>query len=170
MFYLVNIPTGSIRHKSVSKTGGYESVYTKWYEAPDYQNPVYDSVHNCIIDSVLLRTIRQTAYDRIDAHTTERITRGCTFKGVRFSLSQNAQANWTALNVWRLDGTIPEGGVDISNADNGTYHLAKADVQPFINVIFATVKGELDSGNALKVQIAALWEIEKIQTFRDPRD
>lgn len=84
----------------------------------------------------------------IDERTDAIISNGFTFDGNRFSLSIQAQMNWSALFSMQSLMSFPIG---VTTLDNTTYSLSFANLIPFIGTGMAVVKNAIGSGRALKI-------------------
>ncbi len=93
---------------------------------------------------------KELRYNEIDAKTRELITAGFEFEGNVFSLSGNAQLNWSEVHTNQNQFTFP---LAISMKNHDTYDIPQNKVQPFWSAAKDTVKGHLDSGRVLKKSV-----------------
>jgi hypothetical protein len=99
--------------------------------------------------------------DIIDEKTSESIALGFNFEGNIFSMSTNAQINWSNLL------NIPEQlfPLQVSTKDNEVYMLALANRLNFYLTALGTKKARLDAGNALKQQVKLLTTLQECEDF-----
>jgi len=114
---------------------------------------------------------KQKLIEKIDRRTQDLIEQGAVFNGVRFSLSANAQGNWTkikafsdvitAMNAWPFA---------ITTFDDEEYLLANAtEATSFTLTMNMVVNMHIASGRALKVQMLAITDVNDVIDFVDPR-
>ena len=91
-------------------------------------------------------------YAEIDARTRELIAQGHTYASKVFSMSDNAQRNWQALDSIRTELTYP---YTISTKDSlDTYDIVDAtDMHNFFMNALNTSASHQLSGQALRIQI-----------------
>lgn len=96
-----------------------------------------------------LQELKDMRYHDIDGTTQYIIAQGFTFAGNTFSLSYNAQINWTNLMI------LPEAAfpINISTMDENIYVLTFAERQNFYLAAAAAKSTPLFSGSALKSQV-----------------
>lgn len=99
--------------------------------------------------AVSLLDYKHNRYVEIDNRTGELISVGYVYNSVRFSLSQNAQINISAVNQTRDELTYP---ISFSNIDDTeTYSVvSSADMHGIYLTALGTKKTHLDSGSVLK--------------------
>lgn len=97
-----------------------------------------------------LPDLRDKRYAEIDAQTQKLIDKGFTFDNKKFSLSINAQANWTRLKALESSLTWP---VKISTKSANGYDLTQANLAGFMAAAHTAIHGHLESGRALKKQV-----------------
>ena len=101
----------------------------------------------------------------IDLKTGDLISEGFVFDSKTFSLSINAQINWS--NIMNVpDNAFP---LTIMTKDDQSYALSLANKQNFYLSALNGRLTQLGSGTSLKVQINALTTIADVETFVDPR-
>ncbi len=107
-----------------------------------FDNPYYNEPAQLITSKNEMNAV-------IDTKTRELIAGGFTYDGKKFSLSLEAQINWTMLIAAKTHGTVndPE---PLTDMDNDTYDLASADIEAFFQVAVDAVKEHLTSGRLLK--------------------
>jgi len=103
--------------------------------------------------------------DQIDKRTQELIFEGFSFAGLHWSLSINAQSNWSNLPK------MPEFAfpLNMQDMDGTDYVLSYEERMNFYYTAMAAKNTHLQSGNALKTQVSELTNIEEILNFVDPR-
>lgn len=103
----------------------------------------------------------------IDMRTRALIASGFTFDGSTFSLSENAQINWSGLNSAKDAIVYP---VSVTTIDDGEYSLVDA---PTVSAFFLTgvgvIKSHYDGGRALKIQVEAATTIDEVNNIVDNR-
>ena len=118
-------------------------------------------------DSVYLDHLKQKRYDEIDLKTEALIAQGFTYDSRTFSLSQEAQINWTNLYQARSLFTYP---VSATTKDQDAYSIPDiATVEAFYQTGLGTVQAHLDSGRDLKVQVKAATTKAEIDAIVDNR-
>lgn len=116
-------------------------------------------------DGMTIKQAKQEKFGLIDAKTQELIFQGFAFAGLHWSLSINAQINWTNLP------TMPEFAfpLNMQDMDGTDYVLSYEERMNFYDAAMAAKNTHLQSGNALKTQVSELTNIEEILNFVDPR-
>jgi len=104
----------------------------------------------------------------IDQKTGVLISAGFSFNSKTFSLSSDAQRNWAEIHTNKDSANIPDP-VPVTTVDDEEYLLAKTDMDSFYWTGFAVIKGHLDSGRALKLQVKAATTIAGVQAVVDNR-
>lgn len=112
-----------------------------------------------------IEEVLEVKKDEIDKRTQELIFEGFTFNNLRWSLSINAQINWSNLPQ------MPEFifPLNIQDMDGINYVLSYEERMNFYYTAMAAKNTHLQSGNALKTQVSKLTTIQEILTFKDPR-
>ena len=93
-----------------------------------------------------LQELKDLRYKEIDSTTGYIIKQGFVFEGSNFSLSENAQINWTNLTLLP-DSTYP---ITISTLTEDTYSLALANKDNFYMSAVAAKLTPLNTGSTLK--------------------
>ncbi len=93
---------------------------------------------------------KSSRYLQIDGKTDALIIQGFTYDSKVFSLSLSAQMNFNALKNESSEFTWP---VEITTISNDTYSLTLANLNAFWRTGKVALKGDLDTGRALKKQI-----------------
>jgi hypothetical protein len=106
-------------------------------------------------------------YNKIDDKTMEIISRGFIFDGCVFSLSAQAQMNWTNLKVNSALFTYP---VSLATLNNDLYSLSQSNVLPFYIAGMIAVKNAKTSGQNLKKQIFDATTLNELNLVQDLRD
>lgn len=108
------------------------------------------AVTQATLDSEYLAYKKQERYDEIDYKTGTLIAPGFAYDSYTFSASLAAQSNWNVLKDEEPEFTWP---VEVSTIDNNSYDLQQANLDGFWTAGRDAVKGNLDSGRALKKSI-----------------
>lgn len=116
-------------------------------------------------DGMTIKQAKQEKFGLIDAKTQELIFQGFAFAGLHWSLSINAQINWSNLPK------MPEFAfpLNMQDMDGTDYVLSYEERMNFYYTSMAVKNTHLQSGNALKTQVSELTTIEEILNFVDPR-
>lgn len=115
--------------------------------------------------SMSLEELKNYRYQQIDNKTSELIAQGFVFDGHTFSMSTNAQINWS--NFPNLpDELFPLNVMDI---DEDIYSLALADKLNFYLGALNHKNTQLQSGSTLKAQIKAAVDIPAVNAIIDNR-
>lgn len=115
--------------------------------------------------SMSLEELKNYRYAEIDKKTSELIAQGFTFDGRTFSMSTNAQINWS--NFPNLpDGLFP---LSINDINEDSYSLALADRLNFYLSALNYKNAQLQSGSALKAQVKAAVDVSGINAIIDNR-
>jgi len=93
-----------------------------------------------------LQELKDLRYKGIDSTTSYIIRQGFIFDGSSFSLSENAQINWTNLNLLP-DGVYP---ITISTMTEDIYILQLVDRDAFYMAAVAAKLTPLNTGSAIK--------------------
>lgn len=100
---------------------------------------------------ITLEEYKQLRYNEIDARTGKIISEGYIFDGNLFSLSTQAQNNWTNINVkketFNALGMFP---LKISTKDSNVYMLEYVDCDAFWGAGMIAVKTPYNEGGDLK--------------------
>lgn len=118
------------------------------------------------LSGLTLDELKKYRYTIIDRKTGGLISVGFTYDSRTFSLSPNAQMNWSEIHSNQSSFTFP---LDISTINNDTYLLAAVDVDAFWSAAKNTVKGHLDSGRDLKKQVFDAVDIPAVNAVIDAR-
>jgi len=117
-----------------------------------------------------LSELKESRYDEIDAKTVEIISAGFVFDGQTFSLSAQAQNNWTNIkaqkDVFNAMGMFP---IQVSTKDSDVYFLQYADVDSFWGAGMVAVKTPYNIGGNLKKLIFDATTIEEVNLVIDNR-
>jgi len=125
------------------------------------------SFNKAQLDAVWLTILKTECKVEIDLRTQELILGGFAFNGKLFSLSSNAQMNWTALNSVRDALTYPQA---VSTSDDGEYQFADAiELNAFAMTALGTAGFHYSSGRTLKVSIDAAVDEVAINAIIDTR-
>lgn len=116
-------------------------------------------------DGMTIEQAKQEKKDLIDAKTQELIFKGFLFAGLNWSLSINAQINWSNLPLMS-EFAFP---LNMQDMDGNDYVLSYEERMNFYYTAMAAKNTHLQSGNALKTQVSELTTIQEILNFVDPR-
>jgi hypothetical protein len=97
-----------------------------------------------------LADYKQLRFNEIDGKTLALLAPGFTYDSKTFSLSSNAQLNWSEIHSNKTEFTFP---LDVSTIDNDTYALAEANVDAFWTAGKDKVQEHIDSGRVLKKSV-----------------
>jgi hypothetical protein len=102
----------------------------------------------------------------IDSRTDDLIRQGFAFDGKNFSLSTEAQGNWTALFVFKdiLSWPIP-----VTTNDDEEYSLTLENLPSFCLSAAGVVNAAISSGRALKIAANAATTIAELDAVVDNR-
>ena len=93
---------------------------------------------------------KQAKYNAIDYKTGTLLSTGFTYDTKQFSLSANAQLNWSEIHSNIVEFPDP---VDVTLINNDTYSLTHANINTFWTTAKDILKGHLDTGRALKKSV-----------------
>lgn len=134
----------------------------------DYTDYLIDTElarENFLNENVAIPNAKIEKYNYIDTNTGLLINNGFTFAGLTFSLSQNAQINWS--NILQLpEEAFP---INVMSVNEDIYSLSLANR---MNFYLSAVNGKnipLQSGSLLKAEIKAMNNLQEIENFVDPR-
>lgn len=155
---------------------GNENDYNniKWYDLR--KKPTWEEIINNI-DNANCEDIRKKIINEIDSYTKKLIENGFQFDGRNFSLSQNAQINWIALNANYLRTKIdkdksgilwPDTGFPIPTSDDGVYYLLLSKADDFFNICFPLMVGIIKSGSDEKDRVLKM-NYNDLKLWKDAR-
>jgi hypothetical protein len=113
-----------------------------------------------------LEELKHIRYTEIDMTTGILISQGFVFAGKTFSLSTNAQINWS--NLPNLPDVVFPLAISTIN-DEEIYELSLANKMNFYYSAVNGKNGPLQSGNALKAQITACVDEACVNSIVDTR-
>jgi hypothetical protein len=117
------------------------------------------------LSDLTLEELKNYRYLEIDNRTQELIAEGFVFDGRRFSMSINAQINWS--NFPNLpDQVFP---LPIMDMDENLYILSLENKLNFYLAALNFKNAQLKSGSALKAQIKACTNKECVNSIIDNR-
>lgn len=102
----------------------------------------------------------------IDNRTDDIIAVGFPFDNQTFSLSLEAQMNWSGLYTFRSIFSWPMG---VTTLTNTTYELAEESLIPFIVTASTVIATAIGTGRALKIAINAATTQEELDAVVDSR-
>jgi hypothetical protein len=112
-----------------------------------------------------LQELKDLRYKEIDSTSGYLIKQGFSFGGFDFSLSENAQINWTNLNLLP-DEVYP---VLLSTNSEDTYTLQLADRDSFYMTAVTKKLTSLNSGTQLKKLIYDCVDEDCVNAVEDTR-
>jgi hypothetical protein len=102
----------------------------------------------------------------IDAKTETLIKLGFVYDSETFSMSENAQINWTNLKLLESALTWP---VELTTVDDTAYSLSQANLDAFMSAALTHKQTQLDSGRALKVAVNNAVDKTALDAIQDNR-
>jgi len=118
-----------------------------------------------------IKTEKIVKNNNIDKKTAELIANGIFFNGEYFSLSQNAQSNWNAIQTAISSDVLTEADFpfEISTLDDDIYMLEWSQVPHFMATVIQTVATHLGVGRRLKKNVKLSTTIEELDQIIDER-
>ncbi len=107
-------------------------------------------INDGTLKELILDDYKQLRYNEIDYKTGLLIAPGFTYDTKIFSLSGNAQLNWSEIHTNEDKFIFP---LAISTVDNDEYSLLLVNVHSFWEAGKDAVKGHLDTGRVLKKSV-----------------
>lgn len=105
----------------------------------------------------------------IDRKTKEVVERGFQHDGQTFSLSQEAQANWTRIKIIQLSGTLVFP-VTVSTMNSDLYDIVdEPSMLAFFTALDTAIVTALAQGRALREQVKLIEHCNDIEAWVDPR-
>lgn len=105
----------------------------------------------------------------IDNNTQRIISKGFIFNNHKFSLSQNAQLNWSVL-YGRFKGGDLEFPYNVTTNDDDVYTIQSAeDFTAFCNLAVYAVGYQIEVGRQLKQAVKACETVEQLKAIVDTR-
>lgn len=131
-----------------------EGVDEKYWKVVGDQVVEMTAEEKAVADAAPLGNAKLVRTMQVDEKTPKLIEAGFTYASKAFSLSENAQRNWSRLMVRSQLGTLIYP-VRISTTDSNIEHsLADAaEVQAFFETLDDAIQAHLQSGRDLKVRI-----------------
>jgi hypothetical protein len=123
-------------------------------------------ISQAALDAEWLNYLKGTRYVEIDTKTGQLIAEGFTWDSKVFSLSINAQINWS--NLPNLPDSIFPLSISTIN-DEEVYTLSLANKMNFYYTAVNGKNGPLQSGNTLKAQITACADEACVNSIVDNR-
>jgi hypothetical protein len=102
----------------------------------------------------------------VDVKTSSLIRKGFKFKEETFSMSMEAQKNWSDIYIFRDLLTWP---VEVSTKNDGSFMLERTDLDAFIVEAISFKKSLLDSGRDLKKKIKKAKTLNDLKKIEDKR-
>jgi len=109
----------------------------------------------------MLPELKQQVIDKIDVFIQEKIFKGFNFDGKLFSMSVNAQINWS--NILNIPNELFPLNVSTKNDEN--YSLSLANKTSFYYVYLNYKYSCLNQGNVLKNNLNLLTTEEEVLAF-----
>lgn len=117
------------------------------------------------IESHLIGISKEKKYSEIDSRTGELISKGFVFDEKTFSLSANAQLNWS--NILQLpESFFP---LDIMTVEEDVFTLELKDRTEFYLSAVNAKNKHLKSGSGLKIAVKRLQTLKEVNEFTDTR-
>ena len=138
-------------------------------DGTDYIDPVTNDFVNELVEVVIIEVPIEQALEEkikeIDNNTESLIYKGFEYAGLHFSLSTNAQINWSNLP------NLPEVifPLTILSKDDKPYSLKYSEVMNFYLTAVNGKNSHLQSGTLLKQEVLKLKDSESILNFKDDR-
>lgn len=138
-------------------------------DGSDYIDPITKDFVMELIEETIIEVPLQEAIDNkikeIDNNTENLIYNGFEYNGLQFSLSTNAQINWSNLP------NLPEFifPLTVLSKNDDTYKLEYAEVMNFYLTAVNGKNMHLQSGNILKQELLKLKDSESVYNFKDDR-
>lgn len=160
----VEIDGTTIQKVNVYYAGGkYDQLKETFSINGDQITPIRDGYEKKINPDVL-DEFKSDLCLLVDKQTTEQISQGVTYKNKIFSLSQNAQINWTNIpNLSEVDFPFPAVTID----DKDYLLITYTERMDFYNTVMRYVKGCRVAGGQKKMQIGGCTTIEQLKTLAD---
>jgi hypothetical protein len=114
-----------------------------------------------------LAEIKKQLRDAVDVKTSADIYAGFTFRGVVFSMSDNAQKNWAGIKLAVdpvLDFPYALGGKDDVNIQIVMLQ-GMSDLDEFCRTVYLFKKNLQQQGTAQKIQVNACTTIAQVQAL-----
>lgn len=124
-------------------------------------------VENFDINNFLILQAKKDKNLKIDEKTQQIIAQGFPFASKRFSLSQNAQTNWTNMYI---NKSILSKPLTVTTNDDEAFQLeTESDIQNFYMTGLVYVQSIINSGRALKLSVNNCSTLEEIENIVDER-
>lgn len=143
-----------------------------YFDSADYET--YCQAHRAEYDAwrakIELPGVKETAFDTIDARTSQLINEGFRYAEQQFSLSLASQSSYTSLYALR-DTNVLTYPVRINTIDDkATCELQSAiAVEGFYQIMVGTYRAHLDSGTQLKDRVRLAQSIAEVAAIFDAR-
>lgn len=152
----------------------------QWIINPDLSNVVGVDIKYWVIegdavremtdaekDAAYLEEFRTAKMAEIDGKTNELISEGFTYDNKVFSMSAEAQINWTNLFMIRTTLSYP---FEVSTLDGGCYDFQNSDALAiFYSTGLSFKKGIMDSGRELRKDCLEVTTIADLNLIVDER-
>jgi hypothetical protein len=105
--------------------------------------------------------LKQKLYSKIDEHTQSEILKGFVYNGKTFSMSINAQINWSNILL------IPSGNFPLSlmTVDEELIQLPVEEKIAFYQASLSHKYSKLQLGHSLKTTVKNLTTVEELNNF-----
>jgi hypothetical protein len=124
------------------------------------------SSYDTWFDTILLEEKKKIRIVEIDKRTQDIIAEGFEFDSHQFSLSLNAQINWSGLLTLQSMLTWP---MAVTTFDDNEYVLELSNLPSFIATGKAVILNAINTGRAIKVQVNAATTLEELNAIVDTR-
>lgn len=144
----------------------YLTVFQTWVDSGNTPS-AYDAYDGLTLEEAKSKRIRE-----VDSKTETLIESGFTYDGSSFSMSTNAQRNWSALGAANANGllTFP---LPISTVDEGSYSVAdEPSLLAFLGayLTYQTDPAQpLGAGRVIKTEIQACTTVAEVKAVQDNR-
>lgn len=138
-------------------------------DGTDYIDPITNDFVNELVEVVVIDVPIEQALEEkikeIDENSEKLIFDGFKYGGLKFSMSANAQINWT-----NLPNETPEDlPYYVMSKDDKPFLLTVDNIMDFYRASKTHKKSVLLEGGNLKVQLQQLKDVEQILNFKDDR-
>jgi predicted AAA+ superfamily ATPase len=144
---------------------GKQIVQAENSPGPDWKETPPTAIDFLVAGDMSLDDYKKIVCEEIDRKTEASIAEGFVFQNNTFSLSQNAQLNWTSLRMAYIANTLSFPQV-ISTKDDGAFELTKDNASEFFDDLFSFLKTVLDTGRKKKIAIQAAKDLTAIKKVK----
>lgn len=145
----------------------YITVFETWLESNTPED--YDNYDGLTLEEAKIKRIKE-----VDSKTETLIESGFTYDDNNFSMSTNAQRNWSALGAANANSLLTDKfPLTISTVDEGSYTVTDETV--LMNFFGTYLNYQTDpsqplgSGRAIKAEINACTTVNEVKAVQDNR-